>query len=291
MTEASTQDELAITDPFRVFTAAIVTIFIEGLGDKTFFISAFMSMKYNRVWFFCGATTALFIILGVSTAFGHLVNGLVPEKVLKGSVITVFFFFAFALFYQAIKYKDDEESEAKQEAEEEIFKIESALKMKKKEAMVDDSDKKQNKSNETHKLDSNATAHGITKRTVDTMSSKNSDKLANDTSNSKVRSRSSSEDSLSYKIKHQTFRFVYWQSFSLIFLGEWGDKSQIYTIALATRANPYAVFLGAFLGHSLVIVLALIGGKYIANLIPERLCLYFGASLYGTLAILGLLEL
>jgi len=33
----------------------------------------------------------------------------------------------------------------------------------------------------------------------------------------------------------------------MTFLGEWGDRSQITTIALAVEGGPYVVFTGSFL--------------------------------------------
>lgn len=40
--------------------------------------------------------------------------------------------------------------------------------------------------------------------------------------------------------------FALFQSFSLIFFGEWGDRSQLYTMALSSRNPPILVFIGAF---------------------------------------------
>lgn len=41
--------------------------------------------------------------------------------------------------------------------------------------------------------------------------------------------------------------FIFWQALTLTFLGEWGDRSQVTTIALASQSSAVAVFIGASL--------------------------------------------
>lgn len=67
-----------------------------------------------------------------------------------------------------------------------------------------------------------------------------------------------------------------WQAFVLTFLGEWGDRSQITTIALSAIHSPWIVFLGGSIGHICCTCLAVIGGKLISNKIPEKLVMHIG---------------
>ena len=73
---------------------------------------------------------------------------------------------------------------------------------------------------------------------------------------------------------------VFTQSFTLTFLAEWGDRSQIATIALAAAKNVVGVTLGGILGHSLCTGLAVLGGRLLAARISERTVHLFGGALF-----------
>lgn len=57
---------------------------------------------------------------------------------------------------------------------------------------------------------------------------------------------------------------VFTMSFGMTFLAEWGDRSQIATIAIATTKDPFGVTAGGIIGHSLCTGMAVIGGKMLA---------------------------
>merc|ERR1712216_516410 len=65
----------------------------------------------------------------------------------------------------------------------------------------------------------------------------------------------------------------------LIFLAEWGDRSQITTIALATHKNPYGVAIGGILGHTFCTSLAVAGGRIVAMKISPRTVSFVGGIL------------
>ena len=78
---------------------------------------------------------------------------------------------------------------------------------------------------------------------------------------------------------------IIWQSFILTFLAEWGDRSQIATIALAAAKDPLGVTIGGCFGHSLCTGMAVIGGRILASQISERTVSFWGGVIFLGFAI------
>nr|WP_313887378.1 TMEM165/GDT1 family protein [Nodosilinea sp. LEGE 07088] len=51
-------------------------------------------------------------------------------------------------------------------------------------------------------------------------------------------------------------RAVVIEAFTLTFVAEWGDRTQIATITLASSHHPHGVLLGAILGHAICAAIA-----------------------------------
>jgi len=66
------------------------------------------------------------------------------------------------------------------------------------------------------------------------------------------------------------FSRIFIQSFTMTFLAEWGDRSQLATIVLAAREEIIGVIIGGVLGHALCTGLAVLGGRMIATRISVR---------------------
>ncbi|KAH7543450.1 GDT1-like protein 4 [Ziziphus jujuba] len=73
---------------------------------------------------------------------------------------------------------------------------------------------------------------------------------------------------------------IFLESFVLTFLAEWGDRSQIATIALATHKNAIGVAVGATLGHTICTSVAVVGGSMLASKISQGTVATIGGLLF-----------
>jgi putative Ca2+/H+ antiporter (TMEM165/GDT1 family) len=78
---------------------------------------------------------------------------------------------------------------------------------------------------------------------------------------------------------------VFSQALTLTFLAEWGDRSQIATIALAASKDPYGVIAGGLIGHAFCTGLAVVGGRMLASRISEKTVATVGGFLFLAFAV------
>lgn len=81
------------------------------------------------------------------------------------------------------------------------------------------------------------------------------------------------------------------EAFMLTFIAEWGDRTQIATIALAASNPALGVTLGAILGHTICAAIAIVGGKLIAGRISERTITATGGALFMVFALVACFDL
>ncbi len=80
------------------------------------------------------------------------------------------------------------------------------------------------------------------------------------------------------------------EAFILVFIAEWGDRTQFSTITLAAANNPWGVAIGATFGHAICALIAVLGGRMIAGRISERTVTLIGGILFFVFAIVSWFE-
>lgn len=77
--------------------------------------------------------------------------------------------------------------------------------------------------------------------------------------------------------------------FGIIFLSEWGDKTQIASALLATQYSPPLVFLGTMLALGLLSIIAVYFGKFISKKFEKDLVNKISAVIFLLIGLLILL--
>lgn len=90
--------------------------------------------------------------------------------------------------------------------------------------------------------------------------------------------------------KRKTPLAILIEAFCLTFMAEWGDRTQIATIALAASNPALGVTAGAILGHGICTAIAVIGGRLIAGRISERMITGIGGCLFLLFGAIALWE-
>jgi len=66
-------------------------------------------------------------------------------------------------------------------------------------------------------------------------------------------------------------RSAFLSGFSMIFLSEWGDKTQIASALFATEYDPHLVLAGVMMALFLLSLMAIFLGRYLASRIDRKL--------------------
>lgn len=213
-------------------------------------------MRHPRLIVYLGALGALAAMTVLSAVIGYALPLLLPKTYTHYASIIMFTFFGLKLLQEARELYSQKEHKKNEELEE----VEAELGVR-----ASDNE-------EEHKMeDVEAGAHH----------EKTSPTVEHSKSESKKKDNSKGGGSSAVA--------VFAQSFTLTFFAEWGDRSQIATISLASVNDPIGVTIGSFVGHAACTGLAVIGGRLLATRISERqvalaggivFLLFAGHSLY-----------
>ncbi len=80
------------------------------------------------------------------------------------------------------------------------------------------------------------------------------------------------------------------EAFTLTFIAEWGDRTQINTMVLAASNNAIGIAMGSILGHAICCTIAVFGGRLIASHISERTVTLLGGILFFVFALVSYFE-
>lgn len=247
----------------QALVQSFTMIIVSEIGDKTFLIAAILAMRHPRIIVFAGAFGALLVMSILSAALGHILPTLIPKQWTQVAAAMLFLVFGGKMMMEAREMKAGNEKmqEEMKEAEEEIE-------------------------------DDDAEHDGVTQGDAIPL-----EELEEGGRAAHITPASASSSTGMKSVAEGARNFcslflgpVFVQSFILTFLGEWGDRSQIATIALGAAHNVYLVAFGTVVGHSMCTALAVVGGRYVSTKISVKHVTLGGSILFLIFGVLYLYE-
>lgn len=239
-------------------------ILFSEIGDKTFLVAALMAMKHDRLLVFSAAFSALFVMTILSAVLGHAVPTLIPKKFTNFLAAGLFLVFGGRLLKEGLAMSPDEGVTAEmQEVEQELEEKEHlARKAGRRRSSV---------SPYTLEMGMGGRKHTRKSRSGSRLPSPpRSPSSSPDRSPSPPRSAVSGALGGLNNLLSLLLSPAWVQTFVMTFLGEWGDRSQIATIAMAAGQDYWWVTGGAVSGHAVCTGVAVIGGRAIAGKVSLR---------------------
>ncbi|KAF2760981.1 UPF0016-domain-containing protein [Pseudovirgaria hyperparasitica] len=272
-------DDSGVIQPFHSFILSLTMILFSEVGDKTFLVAALMAMRHDRMVVFSAAFSALIAMTVLSAVLGHAVPTLLPKRFTNFAAAILFLVFGAKMLMEGYKMSPDEG------VGEEMREVEAEL--EEKESLA------RRNSRRASDLSPYALEAGRGRK------SKSNSRLpapARSPSTSPSRSPSPGRRNLAGMLNGVNNLFslllspAWVQTFIMTFLGEWGDRSQIATIAMAAGQDYWWVTGGAISGHAVCTGVAVIGGRAIAGRVSMRVVTLGGAIAFLVFGVIYLAE-
>jgi len=269
-------DPKSTTAFLKALFASFSAIMATEIGDKTFFIAAILSMRNDRIAVFGGAILALIIMTILSTMMGLVLPSLMPRKYTHIIGGILFLYFGVKLLLDS-RGMEDKVSEELEEVEEELAEM----------------NKKRGKARKKKRAEENGGGGGGgSDAAVDDIEGQM--ESGGDCENGAKKRRGGGSGAGKATLKHapssgmsaagdysgSSWEAVFLQALTMTFLAEWGDRSQIATIALAAAKDPIGVTIGGCIGHSICTGMAVLGGRMLASRISEKSVAFYGGLVF-----------
>jgi Ca2+/H+ antiporter, TMEM165/GDT1 family len=252
-----------LIQPLHSFVLSLTMILFSEIGDKTFLIAALMAMKHDRLVVFTAAFSALITMTVLSAVLGHAVPALISKKITNLLASALFLVFGAKLLREGLGMKGNEGVSA------EMQEVEMELQQKERDALKGG---RRRSSVSPYALEMGLGSNGSRKsrsdnrfptppRSPSTSPVRAASPLRSAGPLGALRGAATGLNNLVGLLLSPAWV----QTFVMTFLGEWGDRSQIATIAMAAGQDYWWVTLGAVLGHACCTGVAVVGGRAIAG--------------------------
>ncbi|RMZ71714.1 GCR1-dependent translation factor 1 [Pyrenophora seminiperda CCB06] len=263
--------------PFHSFVLAFTMIIFSEIGDKTFLVAALMAMRHPRLLVFSAAFSALVVMTVLSAMMGHAVPALLSERFTHFAAAALFLVFGVKLVREGLDMSpEDGVGEEMREVEQELEEKEQlARRQGRRKASVS-----------PYALESGRASRSNSRLPAPARSPSTSPDRAPSPHRGSLTSTMGAVNNLFSLLLSPAWV----QTFVMTFLGEWGDRSQIATVAMAAGSDYWYVTAGAVVGHGLCTAGAVIGGRAIAGRISMRNVTLGGAIAFLIFGVIYLFE-
>ncbi|RDA89387.1 hypothetical protein CP532_6161 [Ophiocordyceps camponoti-leonardi (nom. inval.)] len=275
-----------IIRPLHSFVLSLTMILVSEVGDKTFLVAALMAMKHDRFLVFSAAYGALLVMTVLSALLGHAVPTLIPKRLTSLLAAGLFLVFGLKLLREGLKMDPDEGVSAEME------EVEQEL-----------ADKEKEHHGPGYGRHSSSSPRAL-EMGLGSKPGRGSRSKGRFPSPPRSPSQSPPRRPSSPRGGRSLHDFVHgvgnlcslllspaWvQTFAMTFVGEWGDRSQIATIAMAAGQDYWWVTLGAMCGHAVCTGVAVVGGRAIAGRVSLKVVTVGGAVAFLVFAFVYLIE-
>ncbi|VVT51353.1 uncharacterized protein SAPINGB_P003068 [Magnusiomyces paraingens] len=295
-TELKTQERNSeASDRFHALVVSISMTIMSEIGDKTFLIAAIMAMKHNRATVFTAAFFALALMTAISGVIGHALPRFFSPRFSALIAGALFLFFGINLLREGMTMEKD--AGVEEEMEEVENEINATSHNEDLELGLRDAAGTASAAGSAGASEKSAApvANPPLQRTPSNprISGDGLDTIAGDASLYVPRPRRNNSgiwsgilSSLKRISEGLSNLFglilspIWVQIFAMTFFAEWGDRSQVTTIAMAAGSDYWWVIIGSVFGHAVCTASAVIGGKLLATRITLRNVTLTGSLLF-----------
>ncbi|RDW64254.1 putative transmembrane protein pft27 protein [Coleophoma crateriformis] len=273
-----------LIQPLHSFVLSLTMILFSEIGDKTFLIAALMAMKHDRLLVFSAAFSALITMTILSAVLGHAVPTLIPKKFTNFLASALFLIFGARMLKEGLALSPEEGVTAEMQ--------EVEMELEEKEHLARKQGRRRS-SISPYVLESGLSHSRSTRKSRSGSrlpSPPRSPSSSPDRSPSPPRSKLKSAVGGLNNLLSLLLSPAWVQTFVMTFLGEWGDRSQIATIAMAAGQDYWWVTGGAISGHAMCTGVAVIGGRAIAGKVSLRVVTLGGAGAFLVFGVIYLVE-
>ncbi|KAJ1914586.1 GCR1-dependent translation factor 1 [Mycoemilia scoparia] len=238
--------------------ASVLMTFVSEIGDKTFLIAAILAMQHPRTTVFLGTCAALWLMSILSAFLGHAAVNIISQVYVSMLAGVLFWIFGGKMLHEAYTMSDDEIYNELDEVTAELDEKKLSKQQRELEGGFDGDDRgsKDEKAVAVEKLDG----------------------YRDGGKDKPIKPRGLLESIRN--LMGFLLSPIFVESFLLAFLAEWGDRSQLATIALGAAKNVWGVVVGTIFGHTVCTGAAVIGGRLLATKISVRKITFAGGILF-----------